>query len=145
MKDRVFSFLKKHCVLIISSVIFSLIYPIEIRTNYLEDALVSLTGLDGLKIPLLILFYILPIIHIIYGCVTYIVTKKVLIPIAIPTAIYFIVFTLNEWNCPLVEMILVVLALTLFPIFFAIIGIAIGAYIDYIVKYIIKVKKKKQN
>lgn len=40
------------------------------------------------------LICVMPLLHFIYGCIAYAVTKKVLIPIAIPAVIYFVYYSI---------------------------------------------------
>lgn len=85
MKNRFAAFWKKYYILII----LSFVHPIVMATaNYWGDIKIidSILG----HASTLYLICAMPLLHFIYGCIAYAVTKKVLIPTAIPAVIYFV-------------------------------------------------------
>ncbi len=82
-------------------------------------------------------FLILPIFHFVYGCVIYIITKKIFITNLIPIVVYLIYF------CSEIEKIYAILFFIIIPVVFSISGTLITAGIYKTVKSIRKLIKDK--
>ena len=133
MNNRFLVFLKRHYILII----LGLVHPLAMATTqYWGNIIISQDALGPFRTYDFYLICFLPIFNFIYGCIMYIIAKKIFISNAIPTIIYFIyfgVFYLKDFIFS-IEHFYTMLFFTLFPIVFSMIGTGITAFIHRIIK-----------
>ena len=120
MKNKLLDFLKRYWILII----LSLIYPlVMVYFRLFGNTVIWRNALGDFGVYELYIIFILPILHVIYGCVTYAVTKKILIPNAIPAVIYFVYFLPGALRFKRAEDVFVsIVIFVLVPVAFSIIG-----------------------
>ena len=133
MKKRFLTFLKRHYILMI----LGLVHPFAMATTqYWGNIIISRDALGPFRTYDFYLICFLPIFNFIYGCIMYIIAKKIFIANAIPTIIYFIYFGffyLKDFIFS-IEHFYTMLFFTLFPIVFSIIGTGITAFVYRIIK-----------
>lgn len=126
MKKRFLNFLRKYWICLLLSVL--MVIGISLSTYYAESILYLIIGM--------------PLYSLIYGCLSYIKTKKIWLPqliIYLITCIYFFGFNLiidkeiDAWKN--------ILLVSVYPVAFSLIGTSITAFIYYIIKSI----KENQN
>ena len=120
MKNKLLDFLKRYWILII----LSLIYPlVMVYFRLFGNTVIWRNALGDFGVYELYIIFILPILHVIYGCITYAVTKKILIPNAIPAVIYFLYFFPLAVGFKRAEDVFVSIAIfVLVPVVFSVIG-----------------------
>ena len=128
---KILSFIKKNYILII----LSFVYPMIMLTNigFLGNIRVGYDELGPTDVYDIFLVFIVPISSFIYGIITYLITKKALVPNFISAIIYFVCFSvisLPDYFDALVQ----IFFFTLFPIIFSLSGSGITAFICMIVK-----------
>ena len=133
MKKVILDFLKKYYVLML----VSLIHPIAVATDgYWGHTIIVQNATVLFRTYELYLICILPILHFVYGCVTYMVTKKIIVPIAVPTVIYMVGFSILAFRGFIftLDNFLTMIILALFPIVFAWLGILVTLGIYHLIK-----------
>lgn len=134
MKNRFLSFLKRYYILMI----LSLVHPLAMTTTeHWGRIIITKNALGPFRTYDFYLICFLPIFYFIYGCITYIITKKAFIPNAIPTIIFFIyfsVFYLKDIDFS-IENFHSMLFFALFPIVFSMIGTLITAGFYKVIKF----------
>ena len=89
MKKKFLSFWKRNYIFII----LSLVHPIAIATSqYWGKTIIQRNALGPLTLSGLYGVFLSPILHFIYGCIAYKITKNIVIPNIILIIIYFICF-----------------------------------------------------
>ena len=126
MENRFLNFFKRYYILMI----LSLVHPLAMTTTkYWGRIIITRTNLGPFRTYDFYLFCFVPISYLIYGCITYIITKKIFIPNAIPTVIFFIyfcIFHLKNLDFS-TEKFHAILFFTLFPIVFSILSTLLTA------------------
>ena len=132
MKNRFLNFLKKYWLCILLSVI--MVIGISLSTRY---ANLHESGSAGSMIQFnlrdLYLIFGLPLYSLIYGCLSYIKTKRIWIPqfvICVSSFLYWLILDVNAlaiaWAGTFIW--------SAYPVIFSLIGTLITAYIFYIIK-----------
>ncbi len=135
MKKSFLIFLRKNY----SLMILSLIHPFLMSTTeYWGKIVIFRNTLGPFRTYDLYLICIVPIIQFLYGCIMYIITKKVFIHNVIPSVIYLlcfgVIYLLNLSTST--DGFYSMLFFTFFPIIFSIVGTFITAVILKIIKAI---------
>lgn len=136
MKNRLCFLGERYYVLII----LSLLHPLAMATTrYWGQFVITTTALGDFRTYELYIGCLLPTFCFIYGCISYIMTKKIFIPIGITLAFYTLWFVVYYFiRTPFATNNLgSILFFSLFPIFFAFLGTIIAA-IFYLIKKFIK-------
>ncbi len=119
MKNKLLDFLKRYGILII----LSLIYPlVMVYFRFFGNTIIGRNELGPYGIYELYIIFILPALHVIYGCVTYAVTKKILIPNAIPAVTYILYFLSFAVHFNRAEDGFFAMLFALVPVAFSVIG-----------------------
>lgn len=120
MKNKLLDFLKRYGILII----LSLIYPLAmVYFRIFGNTIITRHALGDFGVYELYIIFILPALQVIYGCITYAVTKKILVPNAIPAVIYFVYFLPGALNFKRAEDVFVsIVIFVLVPIAFSVFG-----------------------
>jgi hypothetical protein len=120
MKNKLLDFLKRYGILII----LSLIYPlVMVYFRFFGNTTISKNALGDFGYYEFYIILILTALHVVYGCITYAVTKKILIPNAIPAVIYFLYFFPLAVGFKRAEDVFVSIAIfVLVPVVFSVIG-----------------------
>lgn len=129
MKNKFLNFLKRYYILII----LSLLHPCAMATTvYWGRIFITESALGPFRTYDLYVIFLIPILYFIYGCVAYIMTKKVFISNIIPTVIFLIYFGISvfkdfEFS---IEKFYAMLFFVLFPIAFSMLGtlVTVGVY-----------------
>lgn len=128
MKNIFFQFLKRNYILII----LSCVNPFLVSTiQYWGTTVISRDALGPTRIYDLYLVLILPIFYFLYGCVAYIITKKIWLPQLILLIISFVVSLLLNMKA-----IINVIALSVVSVICSLIGAAVTAFICWIIREI---------
>ena len=120
MKNKLLDFLKRYGILII----LSLIYPlVMVYFRIFGNTIITRNALGYFGVYELYIIFILPALQVIYGCITYAVTKKILVPNAIPAVIYFVYFLPGALNFKRAEDVFVsIVIFVLVPVAFSVFG-----------------------
>ena len=142
MKNILFNFLTKYWLCILLSVI--LVMGIYLSSRY-ADLYETGSASDTIRFSLgdLYLIYGIPLYSLIYGCLSYIILKKVWIPQMIlyfTTCTYF--FGTNLIVYKEVDNWKNILVFSILPVLFSLIGTAITAFVYCIIKSIKNNKKQ---
>lgn len=132
MKNRVLNFLRKYWLCILLSVF--MVMGISLSTRY---ANLYKSGSDDSMIRFdlrdLYLIFGLPLYSLIYGCLSYIKTKRIWIPqfvLCVSSFLYWLILDVNAlaiaWAGTLIW--------SAYPIVFSLIGSSITAFVYYIIK-----------
>ena len=120
MKNKLLDFLKRYGILII----LSLIYPlVMVYFRFFGNTTITRHALGDFGVYELYIIFILPALQVVYGCITYAVTKKILVPNAIPSVIYFVYFLPGALRFNRAEDVFVsIVIFVLVPIAFSVFG-----------------------
>ena len=132
MKNRFLSFLRRYWICILLSVI--MVIGISLSTRY-ANLYESGSGMIRFDLRELYLIFGLPLYSLIYGCLSYIKTKKIWFPhliLCIVTFLFWFRFDIKAlaWAGTFIW--------TAYPIIFSLIGVGITAFIREIIKAIKK-------
>ena len=141
MKNRSLSFLKKYWFCFLLSVIMIVGIYLSSRYAYLYE---TGSASDTIRFSLgdLYLIYGMPLYSLIYGCLSYIILKKVWIPqmiLGVVCFLYWFEFDIKALAWPGTYIWSAV------PVFFSLIGTAITAFIYCIIKSIKNNKRQSTN
>ena len=128
MKNRFLSFLRRYWICILLSVI--MVIGISLSTRY-ANLYESGSGMIRFDLRELYLIFGLPLYSLIYGCLSYIKTKKIWFPhliLCIVTFLFWFRFDIKAlaWAGTFIW--------TAYPIIFSLIGTAITAFIFHMIK-----------
>ena len=132
MKNKLLNFFKKYWLCVLLSVV--IVIGISLSTIYAD---LYETGSDTSMIRFnlrgLYLIYALPVCAFIYGCVSYIKTKRIWVPqavLGVLLCIHWLIFDIDAraiaWAGTLI--------FSVYPVMFSLIGTLITAFICYLVK-----------
>ena len=128
MKNIFSRFVKRNYILII----LSCVHPFLMSTiQYWGTIVISRDALGPNRIYDLYLVFLLPIFNFLYGCVAYIITKKIWFPqliLFVSSFVFLIIFNIH--------MLFNGMALSVVSIIFSLIGTGITAFICWIIREI---------
>ncbi len=132
--NKIFEFFRKYRLCVLLSVI--MVIGVFLSTVYAD---LYKSGSDYMSIDLLGLYLIIgmPLYSLIYGCLSYVRTKKIWLPQLILYSIACIYFFFSDLIIDKeIDAWAIILLFSVYPVAFSLVGASITAFICYIIKLI---------